>query len=147
MPRIYEGSGTQHGQAVKWPTPEARKAACDSFCEHIRSGYSKDSWPEADDETVKRYMRDFPEDFDQEKIKRAERESRLFWEKIGVSGTIGKLKGFNAKSWEFNMQNRLGWSNKTENKNTNESAPITVYIEKEEKLVLEDHIKDIVENE
>lgn len=110
MPRKNPTSGTQHGQAVKWPTPEQRKAACDSYCAHIEAGYSKDSWPDADFETVERYKRDFPEDFCPEKIARAERTSRLFWEKIGITGTIGKLKGFNAKSWEFNMQNRLGWS-------------------------------------
>ena len=124
MPRIYEGSGTQHGQAVKWPTPEKRKAACKSYCDHIRAGYSKDSWPDADFETVERYKRDFPEDFCPEMISRAERESRLFWEKIGVSGTVGKIKGFNAKSWEFNMQNRLGWSNKTDNRNYEMPPPI-----------------------
>ena len=124
MPRKNPTSGTQHGQAVKWPTPEKRRAACEKFCEHIRAGYSKDSWPEADDETVKRYVRDFPEDFCPKKIKRAERESRLFWEKIGISGTVGKIKGFNAKSWEFNMQNRLGWSNKTDNRNYEMPAPV-----------------------
>jgi len=32
-----------------------------------------------------------------------------FWEKLGVLGAAGKVKGFNVTSWIFNMKNRHGW--------------------------------------
>jgi hypothetical protein len=107
--------GMPKGKASKWPTSEQRRKACESYCDHIKAGFSKDSWPDADFETVQRYMKDFPEDFCPQKVKEAERFSRKFWEEIGIDGTVGKIKGFNAKSWEFNMQNRLGWSNRVDN--------------------------------
>ena len=40
----------------------------------------------------------------------------LFWEKLGIAGTIGdkKIKSFNTGTWIFNMKNRFGWSEKKE---------------------------------
>lgn len=35
--------------------------------------------------------------------------SRMLWEKIGINGMLGKIKGFNATVWIFNMKNRFGW--------------------------------------
>lgn len=139
--------GRQPNAAIKWKTPEDRRAACEAFCEHLRAGFSWASFPDADEDTVKRYIRDFPEDFCPEKVQQAERQSRHFWEKIGIAGTTGKLKGFNAKSWEFNMQNRLGWSTKADVNNHNTGSPQSiVYIELDEKQKLENHINDIVED-
>lgn len=99
---------------MKWKTPEERKAACESFCDHVRSGFSQESWPDADFDTVKRYMRDFPEDFVPDMINKAKREAYMFYEKMGIEGTLGQIKGFNAKSWEFNMKNRHNWKDKQE---------------------------------
>lgn len=126
MPRKNPKSGTQVGQAVKWPTSEQRKAACESFCKHVSSGYSQDNWPEADFETVKRYERDFPEDFCPEKIARAKREASLFYEKSGVLGMLGKIPNFNAKAWAMQMQNRNGWSTHNTTKNIDLKPPTIV---------------------
>ena len=57
-------------------------------------------------------MKEYPEDFDTDIIERARRERRLFWESMGVKGTAGEIKGFNAKSWDFNMKNRFNWADK-----------------------------------
>ena len=103
-------TGMPPNKAVKWPTPEERQAACKSFCEHIEKGYSMKSWPDADKETVMRYVKDFPKDFDPEAIGMSKRKCLLFWEKMGIAGTSGKLKGFNARSWEVTMNNRAGWT-------------------------------------
>lgn len=37
-------------------------------------------------------------------------KSILFWEKIGIDGTMGKIPHFNATTWIYNMKNRCGWS-------------------------------------
>lgn len=48
-------------------------------------------------------------------FKRAKEEgtelSRIFWEKMGIAGMSGQIKGFNAALWIFNMRNRFGWRN------------------------------------
>ena len=101
--------GNQPGSARKWPKKLERQAACAALCDHLENGYSMKTWPEACYETIQRYIKDFPEDFCPDRISRAMRISEHFWEKIGLSGTVGKLRGFNPKSWEFIMQNRFGW--------------------------------------
>lgn len=41
-----------------------------------------------------------------------EAKSIEFWESVGIDGTCGMIgQGFNAGSWKFFMQNRLGWKN------------------------------------
>ncbi len=120
--------GAQPGNnyALKFKTSEERQHLCDEFCKHMRQGLSKESFPHCDPQTLRRYMRDFPNDFDTEKMIEAERQGRLFWEKIGIAGAVGldevtladgstrKLKGFNAASWIFNMKNRYGWRDRVD---------------------------------
>lgn len=52
--------------------------------------------------------------------KRAFSQNKLFWEKMGIAGMVGKVPGFNATLWIFNMKNRHGWRDRieTENKTT-----------------------------
>src|SRR5688572_10998862 len=35
--------------------------------------------------------------------------SQHVWEQIGMAGMTGKISGFNATVWIFNMKNRFGW--------------------------------------
>ena len=114
------------GNPDKWPTPEDRKAACKSFCDHIRKGYSIESWPEAHDDTVRTYMEKYPEDFDKEMIETAQRESLLFWEKAGIDGMMGKIPFFNAASWIFNMKNRAGWTDKVDHDHGGKVELVTI---------------------
>lgn len=118
------GSGMKEGQASKWPTSEERRAACASLCKHIESGYSVKSWPDASWSTVQRYTKNFPEDFTPESIDRAKRVSLKFWEGLGIAGTSGKLKGFNSRSWEVNMNNRAGWGQNVNHKSEIQFVPI-----------------------
>jgi hypothetical protein len=39
----------------------------------------------------------------------AQEKCRLFWETLGTHGAAGKLPGFNASAYIFNMKNRFGW--------------------------------------
>lgn len=112
---------------MKWKTPEERQSICNEICEHLKKGYSQDSFPAADWDTVERYIKDFPEDFDNNKIKESLREGRKLMETLGIQGTAGKLKGFNAKSWEFIMQNKYGW--KLRNDVTSNEESITLLLD------------------
>lgn len=42
-------------------------------------------------------------------IKEGEAKSRYYWEKIGMDGMMGKVKGFRPAVWIFIMKNRFGW--------------------------------------
>lgn len=45
-------------------------------------------------------------------IKKGKMAYVKYWESIGMLGMMGKIEGFNATMWIFNMKNRLGWSDK-----------------------------------
>jgi hypothetical protein len=106
---------------MKWKTPEERKAACESVCKHLEQGLSQNCFPDADWDTVERYMKEFPQDFPSEKIKEARRKGRMLWEGMGRDGAFGKVPNFNATSWIFNMKNRYkeDWRDKHEHGFTN----------------------------
>lgn len=97
------------GKPEKWPTPEARKAACQKLVKHLESGLSLTCFPDACWQTIENYTERFPEDFPPDDIASAKRKGLETWERIGLQGTCGKLKGFNAASWIFNMKNRASW--------------------------------------
>lgn len=110
------------GQPLKFGTPEKRRAMWAALCKHASEGYSLKSFPLCDEETCWSYSKRFPEDCPYSEFEDAKREGLLFWEKIGVAGATGKLEGFNATSWIFNMKNRAGWTDKTENRNVDENG-------------------------
>lgn len=41
-------------------------------------------------------------------------KNREFWEKVGIDGALGKIKGFSAASYIFNMKNRFQWADRVE---------------------------------
>ncbi len=100
--------------ALKWPTGQARRKACEAFCAHIMAGYSVESFPDADRATIRYYAEQFPEDFPPERLAEAARRGLLEWEKIGKEGVRGDLAKFNASAWSFNMKNRAGWRDRSE---------------------------------
>lgn len=56
-------------------------------------------------EGLYRWCRRYPEFRDT--IKRGEMRSLLFWERMGLLGTVGKLKDFNESVWMFTMKTRF----------------------------------------
>ena len=94
----------------KWKTAEERKKACARFCEHVAKGYTVNCFPDADWDTVKRYMKEFPKDFVPDQIKEAKRKGRALLEGAGLDAILGKNKDFNSKAWQFTMMNKYGWS-------------------------------------
>jgi len=110
------------GQPLKFGTPEKRRAMWEAFCQHVADGYSIKSFPLCDEDTCYSYAERFPEDCPRSEFNDAKRKGLLFWEKIGTAGATGKLEGFNATSWIFNMKNRAGWTDKTETRNVDENG-------------------------
>jgi len=92
--------------AEKFSTPEERQKVASDYLEHCRLGLSDASFY-VEEDTMRRYIDDYPIDFGT--IKEARRLRRLFWENMGIKGMSGEIKGFNSASWIFNMKNRFGW--------------------------------------
>ncbi|WP_298986402.1 hypothetical protein [uncultured Roseibium sp.] len=105
---------TDEERVLKWPTAEMRRRVCEAFCGHLASGFSIESFPDADRKTIRYYAEQFPEDFPPEKLDEAARRGLLEWEKIGKEGARGDLAKFNASAWSFNMKNRAGWRDRSE---------------------------------
>lgn len=57
---------------------------------------------------------------------------RNFWEKLGIRGAAGKLPGFNAAAWIFNMKNRFKWVDRHDVNHTGEMNKIYINIDKED---------------
>jgi len=114
---------------LKYNTPKKRKDVHKKWCEHLASGKPQDLFPECDEETIKKYIREFPEDCPIDDVNRAKRIGKLKIYEIGFAGTVGKLVGFNAKSWQFIMNNMLGWSDKREQElYGKDGAPLSINI-------------------
>lgn len=103
------------GQPLKFGTVERRKEMWQAVCDHVASGLSMGSFALCDADTIFTYADRFPEDCPLPALREAQRKSIAFWEKIGLAGATGKIEGFNAASWIFNMKNRAGWSDKIQN--------------------------------
>lgn len=98
----------------RYNDPESRREFWKDVCDHISQGYSMKSYPRADEDTIYSYSKKFPEDCPIAELDEAKRKSCLFWEKIGLAGATGKVDGFNAASWIFNMKNRFKWTDRQE---------------------------------
>lgn len=88
---------------------------CGQLIDHMAGGLSFESFAgviEVGRATVYRWLDDY-EDFRDAKEK-GEAKSLLFWERMGVDGSCGRIKGFNAMSYQFNKKNRFNWKDKQE---------------------------------
>jgi hypothetical protein len=112
--------------ALKYKTPEERQVLCRQYIEYIKTGKSKEYFPPCSIQTFERYVKDFPQDFDTEKIEEAERRGLGRLEEIGFDGMMGKIKGFNPTTWIFVTKNRLGWRDKQDLTSANEGMQITI---------------------
>ena len=84
------------------------KKYCDMIIEHMSQGLSKESFAGAigkSKQTIYNWMEQHEEFMDA--VKEGEAACLIFWEKLGMGGTAGKIGGFNATAWIFNMKNRF----------------------------------------
>lgn len=91
------------------------KKFCEQLVDHMKKGLSFESFAadcECHKETLYEWVNQHPE-FSEAK-KRGTAFSSKRWEEIGMAGMAGKIKGFNAAVWIFNMKNRFHWRDKRE---------------------------------
>lgn len=90
---------------------------CQEVVKFMAQGYSKEATAAFLDISVDTFFRWQKENEEfSEAIKEGSAKSLLFWEKLGIAGALGKVDGFNASSWIFNMKNRHKWTDRIDNK-------------------------------
>lgn len=86
---------------------------CEMLEEHMAQGLSFEAFSGVVGTCLQTlyYWADTYEEFLESK-KRGEGKARLFWEKVGTAGGLGKIKNFNSAVWIFSMKNKFGWRDK-----------------------------------
>lgn len=87
---------------------------CDQLIEHMAKGYSFETFGAAVGvarSSVYEWLKN--QEFSDAK-KEGLMQCQLFWERMGIGGATGRIKGFNVGCWVFNMKNRFGWRDKVE---------------------------------
>lgn len=92
-----------------------KKEYCEKLIVHMSKGLSFESFAadcQCDRDTLYAWAKSHKAFSDAKKEGTALCEKR--WEEIGMAGMAGKIKGFNAAVWIFNMKNRFHWRDKRE---------------------------------
>ena len=119
---------TGNNYKMKWKTAKERKAACADLCQHLREGYDYSYYPPASRNTLDRYKKDFPEDFNTDMIDEAYREGILKLQKIGMAGMTGKIKNFGHQTYQFTMINKSKYGKNGQKENEKAEKEIAVNI-------------------
>lgn len=83
---------------------------CAQLIAHMSSGLSFETFAaviKVNQDTIHEWAKVHPE-FSEAK-KEAWSQNMLFWERVGMTGMAGKIQGFNAAVYIFNMKNRFKW--------------------------------------
>jgi len=106
--------GNQNAKKLK--TPELRALAYQQYCEHLAQGKDKKCWyfehPEVTLlwETMEKYIREDPVEFDPIKKKVAEAKGFGYWESVVHDSAVGKNKDANTASLQMVMRNKYQWN-------------------------------------
>ena len=92
---------------------KTRKATFKDLLSHILKGYSLDCFGPLSEESIRTYIKAYPEDFVWEDLEIAMRQAKEGWEDIGRRQADGHCIG-NSRSWYYNMVNRYGWHEKAQ---------------------------------
>ena len=137
-----EGAPLGNTNAVKYGTPEERKALLELYVKHCEQGYPDDMFEECDIKTFKEYCKKYPVDFPTDQIHRAQMKRAKLVYDIGIRGTVGipmtyinpktkkqeQGKSFNAKSWQFIMMNLLNWRNRNDTTSKGDKMPNASFV-------------------
>jgi len=88
-----------------------RRAIFKELCDHVAKGFSLDCFAPLGDDSIKVYLKAYPEEFIQEELINALREGKESWEAIGRRQATGDCLG-NSRSWWLNMAHRYKWSDR-----------------------------------
>ncbi len=102
------------------------KKVCLDFFAHLRQGYSKESFPDADYRTVEKYISELNL---QDEYDKAMREHQKFWEGLGIAKISTQY--FNGFVWAMNMRNRFRWDKEENTGLVKKEIIMTFYSEEE----------------
>lgn len=77
---------------------------------------------DVDEDTITNWKKEHPAFLGA--IKKGSYKGQEMWEGLGMDGASGKIDGFSAASWIFNMKNRFSWRDKQEVTGTDGAALI-----------------------
>ncbi len=97
---------------MRYKTPESRQKLCKAWCFHLSNGYTRESFPDCDPQTFRKYAREFPEDFNPHDLEVADRLQKLKWEEMIIN--IARTGKGNAGAVIFGIKNINGWRDRTE---------------------------------
>jgi hypothetical protein len=104
---------------------------CELLIEHMRNGLSFESFAGVAGccrKTIYNWLEQHPQFLHAKSVGTG--LSAIFWEKAGIDGTLGKIDGFSASTWIFNMKNRFRWADRSE-------TELSTSSDKDKKLVIE----------
>lgn len=105
----------------KLKNPDLKAEAYRQYCAYLATGKSKQGWyfdhPELTLtwETMEKYIRENPADFEPNKKKLAESRSFETWEGTGMKMLMGEMKAETAL-YQLFMRNKFGWDKQEANK-------------------------------
>lgn len=88
-----------------------RREVFSNLLKHVENGYSLDSFEDCSDDSVRKYLKLYKEEWNEEELAQAQRKGKGMWESIGFKQANGECIG-NSRSWYYNMANRYGWREK-----------------------------------
>ena len=91
----------------EFQTAAQKKKLLADYIEHCKQGLTDGCFPPCDIQTFNEIATLNPDIFPVRAIERARRERQLFWEKIGITGALGKIRGFNAASWKEGVRGQF----------------------------------------
>ena len=104
-----------------------QKKYCQELIEHMSNGFSFCSFAHVvgvSVNTIINWDKEHP-DFNDARAM-GQTASYYFWQKLGLAGVQGKVRGFNANAWIFTMKNRFDWREAKETLKVN-AEETTVY--------------------
>jgi len=91
---------------------DERRKIFKELLQHVREGKSLSCFSALSEDSIRKYLKEYHNEFVQEDLEVALREAQDLWETIGKDQSIGKCMG-NSRSWYYNMSNRYGWSERS----------------------------------
>ena len=80
---------------------------------HLKAGYSLDCFSELSENSIREFLKTYPEEFVWEEVEQALRDGKSGWENLGRRQADGTCLG-NSRSWYYNMVNRYKWRERVE---------------------------------
>jgi hypothetical protein len=127
-PNLNAGNPAPEGNNYneKWKTAEERIVACEQYCSYLRQGRSKKFYPDADENTIKRYIETYPKEFRPEKIADAERKGLSALELSLMNASLGKIPNANATLLIWLSKNKLNWRDKVDHTSDGKALPTPI---------------------